>query len=160
MQQCEMDEIKAGSVQIHDAQAKTLGQLIADLGDGTSEEKEEGLVKLDYASLKPNSEKGTLACLDAKPGPTNAGEVDHFTACMDYLFKKTPTYLYRKERFMHQVWEYQVHLCRLHWMDKRKKQDPEVHNTDFNWYTWRAQKMINTMTQETRSFMALHLVGD
>ena len=159
-QQSAMDDIEAGRKQVKDAQAKTLMQLITEAGNGTTEEKEEGLVSLDYGGLKPDSNKGTLACLDEKPGPTNAGEVELFTQCMDALFGKTSTYLRRKAHFMHQVWDWQLHLFRLHWQDKRKKQDPEVRKTDFNLYAWRMLKRINAMTSETKGNIVLHLVGD
>ena len=56
------------------------------------------------------------------------GGKKHFTHCMDSLFAKTPTYLV----FMQHVWEWQLHRFRLHWQDKRKKQDVEVKKMDFN----------------------------
>ena len=79
---------------------------------------------------------------------------------MDSLFAKTPTYLRRKQPFMQHVWEWQLHRFRLHWQDKRKKQDPEVKKMDFNLYTWRTLKRLNAIKAETKANIALHLVCD
>ena len=101
-----------------------------------------------------------MAVLDDVPGPTNAGEVEHFNLLMDQLFKKTVTYVRRKQPFMKHVWEWQLHLFRLHYIEKRKRQDPEVKRMDFDFYTWRTLKRINAMKPEVKATMALHLVGD
>ena len=57
--EAEMDEIKNGMKQEKDAQAKTLVHVITELGSGTNEEKERGLVLL-IQGLKGN-ENGALA---------------------------------------------------------------------------------------------------
>ena len=84
------------------------------------------------------------------------GGKKHFTHCMDSLFAKTPTYLV----FMQHVWERQLHRFRLHWQDKRKKQDVEVKKMDFNLCTWRTLKRLNAMKAETKANIAPHLVCD